>query len=1357
VKVKYATSDGTARTKDKDYKQKSKALTFKPGETQKTISVSVRGDTKPEQDETFFVDLSEPQNATIDDGHGVGTILTDDVPVLSIGNVQQSEGNSGTTALIFEVKLSGPSSQTVTVRADTADGSAGAPGDYTAVVNQTVTFNPGQTSRTLSVQVKGDTDVEPDETFAVNLTNPNGATCGGGDCQAQGTINNDDGPGGGEEDPLPSVSIADASVQEGQAGTKLLTFTISLSAVTNKNVEVDWVTGDDTAAAGSDYVAANGTLEIKKGNTSGQLSVTINGDADAEPNEQLLVNLSNPKNAFIGDGQAIGTIQNDDNQAPTATAQSDLTTDEETAELVTLAGTDPENDPLSFKIASLPANGKLFKGNSTAGADEITTVPTTLPGTQVTYLPNVDHTGADSFTFRAADAFNDSAAASVGLIVNNVNDAPKVDLNGGGSGLSNTQARTIDVSATNDAPVLADIEVADLTYQPGDPAAAITASITIADVASPTLASATVQVTSNCVGADDVLSFADTAGISSSYNSSNCTLTLTGPDTRANFQTALRNVKFANNNGSTSTAERTVTFQVNDGGAASNTQTRDIQIQLNTLPVLADLEGGALAFTEGNGPTSITAGLTVADTDTPTLLNATVQITGNYQNGEDVLSFADAAPISGSWDATSGTMTLSGAGTPAQYQAALRNVKYDNTSNTPNTATRTATFLTFQTGTLSANNGVGLQFDNADGTYNVNGTTALNGADAGVDILNGSSGTFTFSTSTSIGATTSPSGVAVNIQSSNAAVDYNGTISKTSSGRVIDIRNRTGGTVTFDGQVTCTTSCQGIFLDNNDNSTITFTGGLNLSTGVSDAFTATNGGTFSATQNNSTIVNTLTTTTGTALNVANTTIGASGLTFRSISANGAANGIVLNATGSIGGLTVSGNSSGSCGGSVGSGPPASAATATAPDANDCTGGVIQNTTGAGIVLTSTRDVSLTRIRVTGSGDDGIQGTSVTNFTLASSLIENNGNANGEANLDFGDVNDTTPDGLFGAASITSSTIRNSPQHNVSVRNQSGTLSMTVTDSQFTNISANTSSEDGLLFGIVQTGSVTVNVQDSYFAANRADHFQAAASNSADLDVTFKNNTLVGGHSTALGQGITINAATGVAFGGYSGRVDYDLDGNHINGAISYAINVVLGTSGAGAAFDGFIRNNRIGTAGVALSCSTQASGIGIDASGNGTHTASVTGNTIRRCYDRGVYLEANDGNGAANVTITGNTVTELTDTNNTDGTPREAFHANIGSTSTNVFGQIDSHAVCLHLSGNTLTGGANKPADIRTRQRFRTSVRLPGYGGTAFDVAAVDAFLSGNNGGASSNASANNDATVTTDGYFGGAACATPS
>jgi len=112
----------------------------------------------------------------------------------------------------------------------------------------------------------------------------------------------------------------------------------------------------------------------------------------------------------------------------------------------------------------------------------------------------------------------------------------------------------------------------------------------------------------------------------------------------------------------------------------------------NNPPVLAAIEGGALSYSEGDGAVALTASTTVSDVDDTHIESAVIQITGNYQNGQDVLAFTDTATITGSWDAGNGKLTLTGTDTLAHYQAALRAVTYANTSVSPSTASRTVTF-----------------------------------------------------------------------------------------------------------------------------------------------------------------------------------------------------------------------------------------------------------------------------------------------------------------------------------------------------------------------------------------------------------------------------------------------------------------------------------------------------------------------------------------------------------------------------------------------------------------------------------------------------------------------------------------
>ncbi|MDH3578530.1 MAG: PQQ-dependent sugar dehydrogenase [Gammaproteobacteria bacterium] len=127
-------------------------------------------------------------------------------------------------------------------------------------------------------------------------------TSGGSDTQATPTPN------------LPTVSIADASVIEGDSGTSSLDFTVTLSRAVNSNVSVAYATSDSTALAGSDYTSVSGTLIIASGTTSGTIAVSVVGDTDGESDETLAVTLSNASGASIADGAAVGTIENDDAQ-----------------------------------------------------------------------------------------------------------------------------------------------------------------------------------------------------------------------------------------------------------------------------------------------------------------------------------------------------------------------------------------------------------------------------------------------------------------------------------------------------------------------------------------------------------------------------------------------------------------------------------------------------------------------------------------------------------------------------------------------------------------------------------------------------------------------------------------------------------------------------------------------------------------------------------------------------------------------------------------------------------------------------------------------------------------------------------
>jgi hypothetical protein len=189
-----STADGTATVAGGDYVAVvSQTVSFADGIATVALVVQVNGDLVLEPNETFFVDLAMPSGSyAIADGQGLGTITNDDPqPAISIGDVTDTEGNAGTKTFSFPVTLSNPSTQTVTVSASTADGTATVGGgDYVAAGPTILTFPPLSTLQTFDVTVNGDAAIEGDETFVVDLASPSNATILDG--QGTGTIAEDD-------------------------------------------------------------------------------------------------------------------------------------------------------------------------------------------------------------------------------------------------------------------------------------------------------------------------------------------------------------------------------------------------------------------------------------------------------------------------------------------------------------------------------------------------------------------------------------------------------------------------------------------------------------------------------------------------------------------------------------------------------------------------------------------------------------------------------------------------------------------------------------------------------------------------------------------------------------------------------------------------------------------------------------------------------------------------------------------------------------------------------------------------------------------------------------------------------------
>jgi methionine-rich copper-binding protein CopC len=776
-------------------------------------------------------------------------------------------------------------------------------------------------------------------------------------------------------------------------------------------------------------------------------------------------------------------------------------------------------------------------------------------------------------------------------------------------------------------------------------------------------------------------------------------------------------------------------------------------------------------------------------------------------------------------------------GTALNVNGSSANVAYRGNITQANNAAmvavtaHTAGTISFQNGTLSATNGTGLQFDDADGSYIFNttaGTTALNGGDAGIDITNGSSGTFNFGRTASPAsfAITSPTGTAFSVSTGAPAAVYSGTILQNNAQPLIAVSDTTGGSVTFDspsaasyvsggtgividgaaGNVTvnngdlngtrgitilgdAANNAAGTFTFNNvtidtsagatnhafvvdgdqgtatnndvaavidlNNVDITNPGGLvasiqgmnggsidfdsasaitrsdgglgidatsnaggtisinsttkTLNTGANAAVTllnntgaainfaggnldidTTSGGGFNATGGGTVTIqgtnNTVNTTTGIGVNIANTSIGVNDVTLLSVSSNGASSGIVLNGTGSEL-FTVTGD---------------------ATTINNGSGGTIEGSTGAGISLTDSSNVSLDQMIIQNGLGDGILGSNVTGFSLTRSTVTNNGDELQEHGADFTN--------LLGASTISASTFSNNETSQITIVNTTAASSASVTLDNVAVSSTGPASAPNGLHGLhLETqGSASADllVQGSAFTNLRSNSIHATNEGTGTLEVTVTTTTFndVGESAIDVAQNS-------------SGPVRFNIDDNGTflrgtNAGSSNSIDVTQGTAAPTAAvLEGRISNNVIGNNLASNSGNQSGYGISVVSAGAGTSTVQIDNNDVQGTAG-GIRVQMGQSTDSAhtmNATINDNTVLQ------TSGLSVNGIRVNIGVTTNDAgVARID-----MYDNDSTLAdaAAANFGNAISISTRFLTSIQMPGYTGGIGSFSVVQAYL----------------------------------
>jgi hypothetical protein len=403
-------------------------ISFAAGETSKTITVDVSGDTAVEPDEEFTVVLSNASgDASIITAEAAGTITNDDTAIaMEATDAVKAEGDSGTTAFTFTVTRTGVTTGTSTVdyavmgsgtdAADAADFGGALP-------NGQITFAADETSQTITVDVAGDVAVEPDEEFTVVLSNASGSaqiTT----ADASGTITNDDAE--------LSIEASDAVKAEGDAGNTAFTFTVTRTGVAAGTATVDYTVAGSgpNAADAADFggTLPSGQVSFGVGETSKTIAIDVSGDSTAEPDEGFTVTLFNVSGeARIGTDAAAGTIVNDD--AALSIAAADAVKAEGDSGItaftftVTRTGMTTESTTVDYAIAGSGSDaadaadfgGALPGGQVTlAAGEESETVAIEVSG-------DIDVESNESFTVTLSNASGNVqiiAAEATGTIVN---------------------------------------------------------------------------------------------------------------------------------------------------------------------------------------------------------------------------------------------------------------------------------------------------------------------------------------------------------------------------------------------------------------------------------------------------------------------------------------------------------------------------------------------------------------------------------------------------------------------------------------------------------------------------------------------------------------------------------------------------------------------------------------------------------------------------------------------------------------------------------------------------------------------------------------------------------------------------
>lgn len=803
------------------------------------------------------------------------------------------------------------------------------------------------------------------------------------------------------------------------------------------------------------------------------------------------------------------------------------------------------------------------------------------------------------------------------------------------------------------------------------------------------------------------------------------------------------------------TASSTVTFVVptrvwyvsNAGGAPGDGRDASPFTALKSAEA-ASLAGEAIFVLAGDGTsTGLDAGIVLKNAQALTGQGVAANVTATLNGETVVLLAAGSAP----------QLTRADAGATVAL-AQDNTVQGVDVASSAGAGIAGAGFGTLTAGNVSVSATGGPSLDLSDGTAAATFGALSSAGSAGTGLRLASVGGVI---SAPAGSIAGAAGTGIEVSGGDADVTYGGNVASVGP-RPIAVTGRTGGTLTLSGTIASTG--QGILAQGNGGGTIALTGaskslstgashgvelasnagaavhfgggGLAVATTTGEAFRATGGGTVTVTGAG----NTLSAAGGAALRVANTTIGAAGLTFRSVAATGGANGIVLENTGMVNGVQVTGDgSTAGSGGTIQNTGTAgilaaaarnlsfsfmdlvNAATVDGGGVGACDAAVSSGCNGA-VKLVDVQNVTLRSLAVTGSAEQGVIGRNVTGITIASSTISGAGNAAGESGIYL--------DGVFGTANaITGTTVTGSGNHNLYVLNTSATQAapgtadrLTITGSTFSNAGTAVTS-DGILVALRAAANFATELQATTISGSAVDCVQVDADDMSRSAVTVQGSTLTGCNT---GINLSGRGATATTF---------DVRGNPLIRTVA-GTGVNIAAVGA-AAMRGTVADNANVTT---SSASNNGMGVDVVVEGAGSAVVDVNGNTVSG-FAIGIRGGARGtGTGTADLTVRNNQVTS-------GGSFEFAgayFFAGNGSAG-------ESNRTCVNFSANQVASSVPWASDYWLEQWTGNTFQLEGFTGDGTDEAAVEAFVASRDTGA-----ADVEALGGTEVSFSPGSCATP-